>query len=233
MAESQVAGAPALLAARSWASQRTAGLSASERGLHGRILRAFADGVAPAPAQLAAWAAQERLDLDDALTALEANDLVQRDGDTGRVSVAYPFSAAPTAHRVRVSSGVEVFAMCALDALGVAFMLGAPTHVTSLDPRTGERIEVAVDLAGASAWSPPAAVVAVGCAGGGTSAACMCPHTNFAASPEHGQALLDATPGCSGGVLSMPDAIAVGRDLFGTLLAANDHGGPDAQADRA
>src|SRR5207244_8069261 len=124
--------------------------------------------------------------------------------------VAYPFSATPTAHRVRFSSGREVFAMCALDALGAAFMIDTPTRVISADPESGERIEVSVGVAGDSEWSPANAVVVVACAEGASRAACMCPHTNFAASPLLAQAMLEAMPASSGAVLSMPEAIEIG-----------------------
>jgi hypothetical protein len=212
-----------VLASRSWISRRTAGLTAAERALHRYTLQALASGTQVTQVRLAEWAADTGHDLEPAVAALEASDLAHRDPRTGAIAVAYPFSATPTAHRVRLSSGTEVFAMCALDALGVAFMTGAPTRVISADPESGERIEVSVEVAGESSWSPRAAVVTVGCADGeGPSAACMCPHTNFAASPRQGQALLEAVPDCPGAVLPMPAAIQLGRDLFGTLLTDNE-----------
>jgi hypothetical protein len=36
-----------------------------------------------------------------------------------------------------VASGIEVFAMCAIAALGIASMLDQPTTVHSSDPQTG------------------------------------------------------------------------------------------------
>jgi Pyridine nucleotide-disulphide oxidoreductase/Alkylmercury lyase len=55
------------------------------------------------------------------------------------VGGGYPYSATPTRHRVRVDDRVEVFAMCAIDALGIAFMVGEPTRVTSTDPAPANR----------------------------------------------------------------------------------------------
>ena len=43
----------------------------------------------------------------------------------------YPFSAATTAHTVAIEGGPTVFAMCAVDALGIADMLGTDVTITS------------------------------------------------------------------------------------------------------
>jgi hypothetical protein len=114
---------------------------------------------------------------------------------------------------------VEVFAMCAIDALGIAFMLDEPTHVHSKDPATGAPIQVTVRISGDSEWSPANAVVVLACSeSGATSADCACPHTNFAVCARDGRRLLEAVPESCGSVLSMPDAIALSRTTFGTLL---------------
>jgi hypothetical protein len=144
MAEARPDVASAISA--SWAVQRMAGLTSAQRALHRRILQAFAGGTVPTRQRLAGWTAPR--DADDALAVLQARDLVHRDPRSGAVTVAYPFSAAPTAHHVRLGAGVEVFAMCAIDALGIAFMLDEPTHVHSKDPGTGAPIEVTVRISG-------------------------------------------------------------------------------------
>jgi len=215
MAETRPVVAPAISA--SWAVQRTAGLTAVQRAMHRRILQAFAGGAVPTREQLTTWTAQ--CDDDDVMAVLEARDLMHRDPHSGAVAVAYPFSAAPTAHRVRLATGVEVFAMCAIDALGIAFMLDAPTHVRSSDPVTGAPIQVTVRVSASSQWSPADAVVVLACSDSGvTSADCACSHTNFAVCAHRGRRVLEKIPGSCGSVLSMPDAIALSRTTFGTLL---------------
>jgi hypothetical protein len=208
----------ALVATRRSATRRAEALTDRERELHRRILRAFTTGAAPSPAQVDAWAREIGLEPADAAAALGRHDLVHRDARGDAVAVAYPFSATATRHRVRMRSGAEVFAMCAIDALGIAFMLGEPTTVNSTDPDTGEPIEVSIPLTEPTTWSPRDAVVVAGRAGTGASLACTCPHTNFAASPAHAHALLEAAPAVAGEVLSMPEAIARGREAFGGLL---------------
>jgi Alkylmercury lyase len=95
--------------------------------------------------------------------------------------VGYPFSTLTTPHRVRISGDVTVFAMCAIDALGVSAMAGLPVVIESADPSTGEPITVKVGRAN-STWHPATAVVYVGrtdseCAG--PSASVCCGYMNF------------------------------------------------------
>jgi len=62
-----------------------------------------------------------------ALVALDDDDLIRmRDG---LVDIAYPFSASATPFVVRLPSGCERYACCAMDALGIA-------------PMTGQRVEI-------------------------------------------------------------------------------------------
>jgi hypothetical protein len=49
---------------------------------------------------------------------------------------------------------VQVFAMCAIDALGIAFILNQAVEVSSSDPTTGEAITVTVRVDGDSESSP-------------------------------------------------------------------------------
>jgi hypothetical protein len=53
--------------------------------------------------------------------------------------------------------------------------------------------------------------------GSGITAARMCPHTNFAASADHGHGLPKEMAG-SAVLLSMPEAIEMGREIFANLL---------------
>ena len=61
------------------------------------------------------------------LAALDEDDLIQiRDG---QVEIAYPFAARPTPFVVRLAAGGERYACCAIDALGMAPMLGQHVEV--------------------------------------------------------------------------------------------------------
>jgi hypothetical protein len=51
--------------------------------------------------------------------------------DDGSVTGVYPFSALPTSHQVKLENGSSVFAMCAIDSLGIAYELKQNVTVTS------------------------------------------------------------------------------------------------------
>lgn len=210
---------PRMPLSAAWASRRLEGLSRAQRAVHQRVLRSFSHGEVPTGDDLAGWARSEGADLEETAAALDEHDLVHRDPASGAITTAYPFSGVPTPHRVRLASGVDVFAMCAIDALGIAFMLDTGIGVRSLEPSSGEPIEVSLAADGTARWSPDELVVVAGCVGTGDSADCCCPHTNFAASPARGEALLEKLDDRRGYVLSMPEAIESARQAFGTLLA--------------
>jgi mercuric reductase len=66
----------------------------------------------------------------EGLGRLDAEDLLQLRGP--RIEIAYPFSAAPTAFVADLGDGRgERFACCAIDALGLAPMLGRPVSIRS------------------------------------------------------------------------------------------------------
>lgn len=196
-------------------------IAPAERGLravHQAILRSFAaTGHAPEPESLDAAAAP--FSAAAALAELAAGDFLCLDR-AGRITAAYPFSAAATGHKVQVAGGGRAYAMCAIDALGIAAMLDASVLISSADPVTAEPIKVTVD-GSVSDWRPATAVVFVGriadqCAG--PSAAICCSYINFFATASGAAAWAGAHPGIDGGILSQARALQVSEQIFGQLL---------------
>jgi hypothetical protein len=200
---------------------RRARLTDVERELYFWILRHFATEGRPSSKQVRTAAGRLGIDAEQALETLAREDLVHRAPD-GEITVAYPFSGRPTAHRVRFSGGHEVDAMCAIDALGIAPMFGERIEVESRDPASGEEIRARVAPDGAAEWSPESAVVVAGvldrqsdsCRG-------CCPVLNFFVSPANAESWLARHPEVRGDVISMPDAAAAGRAVFGDVLTPN------------
>jgi hypothetical protein len=128
------------------------------RDAHRALLAGYAaHGRPPRRAELAA-----RPGIDDAgalLDRLSGDDLVVLDA-AGEVAGAYPFTTEATAHRVTLD-GVTVHAMCAVDALAVAAMLGTATRVESTCLVSGRPVRVALQGSTITACTPPTLEVGI------------------------------------------------------------------------
>ncbi|MFF7961105.1 organomercurial lyase [Streptomyces rubiginosohelvolus] len=179
-----------------------------ERGLravHQAVLRHFAaTGHAPEPADLAAAAAQTSRTAADVLAELDREDFLTLDAD-GRIRAAYPFSAVPTPHRLHLADGVEAWAMCAIDALGVAAMLHQ---------------DITVTFAGGSArWEPAEAVVFIGQRDQrGPAATVCCDALNFFADSTTAEAWARQHPEVHGRTVGRAEALRIAEQTFGPLL---------------
>jgi hypothetical protein len=197
---------------------RRARLTENERYLYFWILRRFATHGRPSSAELREAAKRLAIDAEHALETLAREDLVHR-GTDGEVTVAYPFSGRPTAHRVRFPGGHEVDAMCAIDALGIAPMFEDTIEVDSRDPVSGDEVLARVAPDGTAEWWPESAVVVAGvldrqsdsCRG-------CCPVLNFFVSAANAERWLAEHPEVRGSVISMDEAAAAGRAVFGEVL---------------
>lgn len=214
-------------------SERVTRSSAAGRAVHQAILQFFAaSGHRPDRGDL--LAAAGRHDLETLLGELHDHDVVRLD-DGGAIRAAYPFSAVPTAHVVAIDGGPAVYAMCAIDALGMAMMLRRDITITSRDPQAGARIRIDIRH-GQPVWEPSGAVVFVGAYqttaaatdsesrapsdGGCTVAAAdrCCGVMNFFTSTESARAWQDANLDVHGQILSQQQALRLGNDIFGNLL---------------
>jgi len=116
-------------------------------------------------------------------------------------------------------TGRTVFAMCAVDALGMSAMLDRPVHITATEPGTGEVVTVEVDH-DAARWTPDTAVVYAGA----TAAACCpsadrsCRYINFFTTPQAASAWAERHPDVIGAVLEKRAAVAAGVAEFESLL---------------
>lgn len=193
---------------------RATHLTRSERACYRRILRHF---IAGGPSPLDSRPAEEVARLIEA-------DLLQTDDD-GRLTVAYPFSAQPTRHRVTLHDGRGYYAMCAIDALAIPHMLGQRGEVQAREPDGQRIVRVAVDPDGKPTWTPRQAVAVAAFGDGRCLAQSACPHINLFVSAAAASRYLDAHA-LQGNILSIADATTAGRWLFGDLLhsLAEEHG---------
>jgi hypothetical protein len=198
-------------------------LTPSVRQLHQWVLTIFADtGTAPRRTQLEQAARDRGIDSARALKELSASDVLAFD-DHGEIRAAYPFSPNPTSHVTTWEGGPNVYAMCAVDALGISAMLDCPVTITTTEPRTDTTITVEVDHDRAQ-WTPGTAVVLAGT----TNDACCpsvdstCGHINFFTSPHAAQTWRAAHPHITATILDQAQALACGIAEFGSLMRPTD-----------
>ncbi|MGN9912772.1 alkylmercury lyase family protein [Phytohabitans sp. LJ34] len=202
-------------------TDRITGVSAPARRVHRAILRAFAStGRPPDRDSLTAVTGPS---LDALLRELHDRDVVRLD-ERGGILAAYPFSGRPTTHTVAIAGGATVYAMCAIDALGMSAMLGRDTTIRSTDPHNGHQVTVTVHD-GQAAWEPVTAVVVNGVTGTSADEDCCVPAVdrccsvlNFFTDPASAHSWLAARPAVSGVVLDQGEAMQTGVDTFGRLL---------------
>lgn len=97
-----------------------------------RVLRSFVEAAGPVrlDAIVSAFPAQSPERVRETLARLDEEDLVRI--VAGRVDLAYPFSASPTPFVADLGAGSgDRYICCAIDALGVAPMLGQAVRIRS------------------------------------------------------------------------------------------------------
>ncbi len=225
---------------------RSAQLTPAAYRFYREILLAFLEqGGPPDQGQLRALARRFDVPLTETLADFAAKDLLQRSPTTGAIRAVYPFSSQPTAHRVTLAApqgdampdraSRHLFAMCALDALGIPLMSRRDAVIASQDALTGEPIEVRIRMAASSGhthpagweaqWLPATAVVYARAPAhehehdcGADAASTCCPVTNFFTTEAHAHAWARIHPVADGVVMTADEALSRADALFGNVL---------------
>ncbi|MFZ3495837.1 alkylmercury lyase family protein [Streptomyces sp. 5.8] len=189
------------------------------RAVHQAVLRHFATaGTAPEASVLEAVAALAGRTASGVLAELDQEDFLALD-EAGRIRAAYPFSAVRTRHRVRLPGGVEVWSMCAVDALGISAMLGGQdVRISSSDPVNGEPVTITF-TGGTARWEPADAVVFVGRrTGAGPAATVCCDTLNFFTGRASAEQWRQEHPEVHGQAVGQDRAVQIAEQTFGPLL---------------
>ena len=127
-----------------------------------RILRLFLERGGPIgpDALAAALPGRSLAEVGNALRRLDADDVVVL--QDGRVEFAYPFAAGPNPFAIVLADGRERYACCAIDALGLAPMVGERLTVRTRCHHSGRPLAFAVtpegpgpEAAGVMVWVGP------------------------------------------------------------------------------
>lgn len=118
------------------------------------VYRHFAEsGRAPAVEALAGSLGVTAREIKQSFVELRAVRVLYLEPDGVTIRMAPPFSGIPTQHTVR-AGGIEYFANCAWDVLGIPAALHKEAAIRSVCGQTGEPLALEVGLAGPgpSAW---------------------------------------------------------------------------------
>ena len=216
-------------------------------------------GSPPDRSTLRTLARRYAVPLEATLADMARQDLVQRDPATGAIRAAYPFSGVPTAHRVTLpidpadpadptdragAAAIQLYAMCALDALGIPLMLRRAALVTSIDALAGQAVRMLMRRSSAAeraaaeegdastldgwmaVWEPSTAVVFARpeeheCEGGVAAGSCF-PLTNFFVAREQAERWAVAHGSSADVVLTPDEALRRAHTLFAGVLERLD-----------
>ena len=118
--------------------------AARETSTARRILQMFLDRGRPVPVGDIVTELQHDFaeSVHDTLAKLDNEDLIRI--SDGHVDLAYPFSASPTPFLVRFRDGRERHVCCAVDALGIAPMVGHAVEIWARCHHSGTLLQFAV-----------------------------------------------------------------------------------------
>ncbi len=153
-----------------------------------------------------------------ACRTLVTADLIIWQDEKAHIVSAYPFSGSQTAHAVLLGGHTTRYAMCAIDALGIPFMLGqgACIRSTCFFCHTPVTVDIVGDLLQRA--SPAPLVVWLSERDGCCVAEVRCPVMNFFCEEAHLQAWHATSPQERGRSLRVLEALEVGRAAFSALL---------------
>lgn len=166
------------------------------------------------------------------LRCLHERDMLCLEPESCDIRLVYPFSSVPTPHRVkfdRWSEAKPVYAQCAIDALGMPFMLRHDLSITSSCAACNRAIAITACDQTIVGHSPSETVVWAGTIQQeGPVADSACPAINFFCSAVHVDQWLERQPNTVGSAISLGEALYIGKAIFEPLLVTRFQGSPDA-----
>jgi hypothetical protein len=182
-------------------------------------------GRAPRWAEIAAETNLGERAIEEILRELGRYDLLTVDKDRRSIGYAYPFTALPSAHQVKVH-GHRLRTLCAIDALGVGAMCDTDVVIESSCHLCGTAISIETAQQGTTLRNvqPDDAVVWYDLAYDYCATTSCCPSIAFFCGDRHLEEWRTAQARQpTGRRLELADALEVGRALFAPVLRLPVH----------
>jgi len=119
------------------------------------------------------------------LDELEKGDLLLRKKGTQEIVSIYPLSLRPTQHQIILEDGTRLFAMCAVDALGMPAMFNMNAKIVSRCEECKREVTFEIRSGEITFMSDPSATICSPKDRGYPAAETCCPLVNFFCSEKH------------------------------------------------
>ncbi len=154
------------------------------------------------------------------LNKLDQFDVIHLDNDRTTIMAAYPFSGSETAHIVTLKREgyKKIYAMCAIDALGICFMFNCDVSIDSMCNHCGEKIYVEIKDNKIISLKPKNTLVWCDREYSCCAATSLCKNTNFFYSERHFAEWRNNNPNGKGNLLEITEAFYLGKLFFENRL---------------
>ena len=154
--------------------------------------------------------------VDAVLSKLDQLDIIHLNNDKTAIAAAYPFSDAETSHIVALKRKgyKKIYAMCAIDALGVCFMFDCNVSIDSRCHNCSEKIEIEIKDNQIIFLKPKSTVVWCDMEYSCCAATSLCRNINFFFSEQHFAEWQKGRPKRRGELLQIQEAFYLGKLFF-------------------
>ncbi len=158
--------------------------------------------------------------IEEILNELDRFDAIHLGESKTYIIAAYPFSGIATSHKVsfKRKGFKSVYAMCAIDALGISFMFDSDVSIESPCFHCGEKIEIDVQDEEIVFLNPRSTVVWCDMEYSQCAATSLCRNINFFFSEEHFEKWQKEKPIRKGYLLKIQEAFHLGKLFFENRL---------------
>lgn len=196
-----------------------ANLSYLEDEIRKYILRGFAEnGRPPSSDEIIKEFGLSSINVvHETIEKLQKFDIITKRKD--KIISAYPFSAARTRHKV-IFDGHVVYALCAVDALGIHFMLDQDITILSRCPECEKETQIIVRDGEIDSCYPEEIIGFISNRERGVcTAETLCPFINFFCSRKDLEEWREKNPELRyGEIYSLDEALEYGKTIFGDFL---------------
>lgn len=150
------------------------------------------------------------------INKLDKVDVIHLNEIKTMIEAAYPFSGLETAHRVKFKGDKceNIYAMCAIDALGVGFMFKKDISIESKCFHCEEKINIEIENNEIVSLKPITTVVWGHMEYSCCAATSLCNNINFFSSKEHFEEWKKSQKELQGYILRIQEAFYLGKQFF-------------------